>query len=106
MTLLTGIAGIVAPLLLVLGLAAWNWRFVGPRALYVVIALVIMYGLQSLAIDPVMSYLLGAAPPASVEAAQSAAGCALVGSALVAGVIGVPLLRALALALRKREGAR
>ena len=102
---LIGIFGIVAPAFLVFGLAAWSWRFIRRRVLYVIVALIVAYGLQSLAIDPVMSYLLRNAA-SSVEAVQSIAAYSLAVSAAVAGLIALPLLRTLALALRKDPGSQ
>jgi hypothetical protein len=103
MGMLIGMAGIAAPAFLAIGLTVWSWRFVGHRALQVIIALSVGYGLQSLAAAPVAAYFFRRNAPATVEAAQLNAGCILVVSAMAAILIGLPLLRALALVLRKER---
>ena len=100
-----GILGIVTPAALAIALTAWSWRSIQHHNLYVMLALIVMYGLQSLAIAPLMSYLFEQATPATVEQAQTIAGESLILSTALAVVVGLPLLRALANALRVPHSA-
>ena len=98
-----GIVGILAPALLVASLAAWHWRLVPQRVLHVVVALLVAYGLQSIAFALLASYLYANAH--SIANALVVPGHALALSAAVGIAIALPLLRALALALALQRSA-
>ena len=100
MASLIGMSGFAAPAVFVIALCAWSWRFVQRRALYAGIALIVAYGLQSLAIGPLADWLLEGAT--SVEQARAQIAHVTVLAALLAMLVALPLLRALARALGTR----
>lgn len=87
-----GICGLAIPALLAAALIAIGWRKTAHRALFAAIGLLVLYGLQALTIGPIAEQFLMRWPPGSVEDASTLAAFDLLCAAVVACVVGGPIL--------------